>query len=206
MQHNSNPPCNYSLDEGEKTLVKKLIEENVPNYHPSNYNEFMQACFQTAQKLPNTILNWSKQVKQNNIGVIKNLPLDEPIPNTPTERYVLDDIAMLSDSVIGTISALFGHVYTFEGKFTIRHIHNIYPTFGDENSQLGYSNGELEWHVEDGFHNDRANWIGLLCLRGDANVITKIARSKDIAEHSVLPNILFQPCFNLRFDDSFELL
>ena len=99
---------------------------------------------------------------------------------------------------------MFGHVYTFEGKFTIRHIHNIYPTFGDENSQLGYSNGELEWHVEDGFHNDRANWIGLLCLRGDANVITKIARSKDIAEHSVLPNILFQPCFNLRFDDSFD--
>jgi L-asparagine oxygenase len=204
MLNHSKLPCNYTLDEGEKAFVKKIIEENVPSYYPNNYHEFMQACFQTAQKLPNTILNWSQQVKQNNIGVIKNLPLDEPIPNTPIERYMLDDIAMLSDSVIGTISALFGHVFTFDGKYTTRHIHNIYPTFGDKNTQLGYSNGELEWHVEDGFHHDRANWIGLLCLRSDINVVTKIARSKDIAEHSVLPNILFEPYFNLRFDDSFD--
>lgn len=204
MSKYSKLPCTYSLDKQEKLIVRKLIENNIPNYNQSNFDEFMKACFHVSLKLPKKIIDWSLQVRENNIGLIKNLPLEELIPNTPTVRYELDSIPMFSDSVLSTISALFGYIYTFKGKFTIRHIHNIYPALGDENSQLGYSKGELEWHVEDGFHNDRADWIGLLCLRGNENAKTKIARSKDILEHSVLPNVLFKPYFNLRFDDSFD--
>lgn len=194
----------YVLTDTEKTEVERVIRSVVPLYQPTEYDTFMSGCRLAVDKLPTRVLRWSERVKSLSVGLIRNLPIDDPLPKTPTTRHALDDLSMLADGVIGTVAALFGSVYTFEGKTTDRHIHNVYPIVGDEYTQLGSSKVELEWHVEDGFHPARPNWVALLCLRGDEEAETRIARARDLRLPPSILRILRQPRFKLRIDDSFS--
>lgn len=193
----------YVLTDAEKAEVERMVRSMVPFYQPEAYDTFVTGCQLAADKLARGIYEWSDRVKMSSVGLIRNLPIDVPLPETPTARHGADHIPMIADGVIAIISALFGSLYTFEGKTTNRHIHNVYPIVGDEYTQLGSSKVELEWHVEDGFHPARPNWVSLLCLRGDAEAETKIARARDLRLAPSILNILRQSRFKLRIDDSF---
>lgn len=197
------PVAPYVLSDTEKANVESVVLSKVPVYRPESFDIFMLGCRSASEDLPSGIREWKEQVQATNVGLIRNLPLDLSLPATPNVRHGADDISLLADGVIGTISALFGSLYTIEGKTTGRHIHNIHPIVGDELTQLGSSQVELEWHVEDGFHLARPDWVSLLCLRSDAEAETKLARAQDLRlPPDILPTL--RDCrFKLRIDDSF---
>lgn len=200
----SNAAAIYTLAGDEKIEVERSIRSKVPPYQPETYNAFMSGCRLAAAELPLNIYKWRDLVKELNVGLIRNLPIDSELPVTPTARHVVDHISMLSDSVIGTISALFGTIYTIEGKGTGRHIHNMYPVFGDEYTQLASSSKvDLEWHVEEAFHPVRPSWLSLLCLRSDAEAATKVARAKDLQLERDILQILRESRFDLRIDETY---
>lgn len=194
----------YVLSDREREVVESVIKENVPQYSFQNYSDFCIGCRKAADQLPDSIITWRNDVLTKKAGVLGNLPIDEKLPDTPTTRGILDHTPLFADSVIGTISVLFGTLYTFEGKTTNRHIHNIYPIFGDEYTQLGSSKVALEWHVEDGFHPERPDWVGLFCLRGDTKAETRIARAKDLMLQVDYVEEARNHIFKLRIDDSFN--
>jgi L-asparagine oxygenase len=200
---NSNIAAVYTLTDTEKADVERIIRSQVSLYRPEDYDEFMSTCQSAANEFPRTIHNWSAHVQGLSVGLLRNLPIDITLPATPTVRHGADNIPLLADGVIGTISALFGFLYTFEGKTTSRHIHNVYPVYGDEYTQLGSGKVKLEWHVEDGFHPARPNWVSLLCLRGDTEAETMVARARDLRLSPDIVRTLEELRFKLRIDDSF---
>jgi L-asparagine oxygenase len=165
----------------------------------------MSDCHLAAAELPQRIHCWGRHVKEMNVGLIRNLPIDADLPATPTTRHSADEISMLADRVMGIISALFGTIYTIEGKGTGRHIHNMYPVIGDEYTQLGSSSMiDLDWHVEEAFHPARPTWLSLLCIRGDIAATTKVARVLDLQLQEDARRTLQQPRFKLRIDETYN--
>jgi hypothetical protein len=60
-------------------------------------------------------------------------------------------------------------------------IHDIFPIKECENEQLGTGSLQtLWWHNEDAFHDYRADYIGMACLRNPDNVATTIASIDDV--------------------------
>lgn len=199
-----NIAATYVLTDAEKASVEKLIRSMVPPYRPEVYDAFVSGCNAAAASLPQGVHQWRDQVRERRVGLIRNLPLDQLLPATPTVRYAADDLSMLADSVIGTLSALFGTVYTIEGKGTGRHIHNMYPVIGDEYTQLASSSKvELEWHVEEAFHPARPCWLSLLCLRGDSEAATTVARARDLQLDPDTARVLRECRFKLRIDETY---
>ena len=200
-----NVAATYVLTDSEKSDVERIVRSKVPLYQPEAYEAFMAGCREAANELPANIHYWKDQAEIQDIGLIHNLPIDTLLPKTPTVKHAADSISMLADGVIGTVSALFGIVYTIEGKGSGRHIHNLYPVVGDEYTQLGSSSQvELEWHVEEAFHPARPNWLNLLCLRSDVEAITKIARARDLILEPDILRTLTEHRFNLRIDETYS--
>lgn len=204
--NNSSVVATLILTDDEKAEIEKAIRVNVPSYYPETYEAFMSGCLSAAAALPSNIHKWSDRAKELKIGLIRNLPIDSFLPTTPTAKHAVEHMSMLADSVIGTISALFGTVYTIEGKGSGRHIHNMYPVPGDEYTQLGSSSQvDLEWHTEEAFHPARPDWLSLLCLRGDVEAATKVARAKDLRLEPDVLQTLREFRFKLRIDETYTV-
>jgi L-asparagine oxygenase len=75
------------------------------------------------------------------------------------------------------------------------------PLRGKEYQQTSQSSsGTLDWHVEDGFREDRCDHAALLCLRGDPAAASMYAQAKDLRLSPDLESTLRQTRFQLRPD------
>ena len=58
------------------------------------------------------------------------------------------------------------------------------PGTGMEFTQTGRSSSVmLDWHVEDGFREDRCDYVSLICLRGDPAAASQYAQRKTSSFH-----------------------
>jgi L-asparagine oxygenase len=179
------------------------LASKLPPYSPADYGTFMAQCRQAAACANPVVKSWAQQVRIGHVGLLRNLPVGRDLPSTPAVKAAADAVPMFADCVIGLLAALFGDIVTFEGKVTERHIHNVYPAKNEEFSQLGASADELDWHVEDGFHPQRAEWLGILCLRSDPSVITWVARARDLEFCKKDWTCLRSEAAEVRVDESF---
>jgi Fe(II)/alpha-ketoglutarate-dependent arginine beta-hydroxylase len=84
-------------------------------------------------------------------------------------------------------------------------VHDVFPIKGNENIQIGTGSEQtLWWHTEDAFHPLRADYIGLFCLRNPDNVATTIGTVDVEKLDSSQVDILFQPRFTIRPDESHQ--
>lgn len=196
----------YDLEDDEKALVERVVSSEVPEYHPESYESFMSGCRLAATHLPANIHLWGNRVRQVDVGLVRNLPVDVPMPSTPIRHQgEIYGSTVLSDRVVGTLSALFGTIYTIEGKAQGRHIHNIHPVIGDEYTQLGSSSKvNLDWHVEEAFHRFRPCWLSLFCLRGNPEAVTKVARFQDLRFPPGFIKNLRKCRVRLRIDETYD--
>jgi Fe(II)/alpha-ketoglutarate-dependent arginine beta-hydroxylase len=80
---------------------------------------------------------------------------------------------------------------------------DICPIPGDEETQLASSSlGGLAWHNEDAFHDFRADWLLLMCMRNSQGVPTTFARIDDAAMSDEVRNALFEPLYVIAPDSS----
>ncbi len=192
------------LTDSEKASLQLLAERTMPQYRPEMAGPFIGAAKQALPYLDSRIHQWAAAAQRANAGLLLNVPIGSDVPRTPTRKGVVDAAPMFSDGVIGLLSALFGTMYVFDTKNVQRQIHNVYPSIEDENTQLGASSDELEWHVEDGFHIHRPSWVGLLCLRGDPAVVTRVAVAEQLGISSRDKELLQQDECRLKIDESFS--
>jgi L-asparagine oxygenase len=196
-------PATSTLTRQEAAEVAQIACTYVPPCHHSDYGSFVAGCRRAARALPRHIRDWQKEVRRVRVGLLRNVPVDQSLPPTPLEKGAVDDLPLSADRVHGVLSCLFGSIYTFSDKIRPRYIQNLYPARGDECTQLGTSIVKLEWHVEDACHAARADWVCLLCLRGDPRVCTSIARAKDLRFGSRIAHVLRQRRFKIRLDETF---
>jgi Fe(II)/alpha-ketoglutarate-dependent arginine beta-hydroxylase len=82
-------------------------------------------------------------------------------------------------------------------------VHDILPIKGHETEQLGSGSEQLLWwHTEDAFHPYRGDYLGMMCVRNPDGVATTCATVGDLPLSDEQLDLLFEPHFTIRPDES----
>jgi L-asparagine oxygenase len=104
------------------------------------------------------------------------------------------------------VMVMFGEPFNYASLWGGRLVQNLIPVRGKEFMQTSQSStGMLDWHVEDGFREDRCDYAGLLCLRGDPAGASQYAQAKDLQLSTDLAAMLREPRFHVRPDPAHDL-
>lgn len=85
------------------------------------------------------------------------------------------------DIAIAAIAHALGSPFGWAGQQSGRLVHDIVPTRGYEEMQVGASSQvPLEWHTEDAFHPRRAHIVVLACMRNPGGIGSRVASIRDV--------------------------
>ncbi|MGW5867831.1 TauD/TfdA family dioxygenase [Streptomyces sp. NPDC055239] len=125
---------------------------------------------------------------------------------TPAHWSATDpDDSAAHDVALALAARLLGRVFGWRDQQDGRMVHNILPSPGCEEMQVGASSTvPLAWHNEDGFHPERADLLLLACVRNPDNIGTRLAgiRRARLAARTV--EQLRRPALVIEPDDSYE--
>ncbi|MBE0369958.1 TauD/TfdA family dioxygenase [Pseudoalteromonas aurantia] len=172
------------LSELEKKKIEKIIGEH-QSVESDDGAEIMYSYLETWTKFPERIkkklLEFKFKGNTNSYLLLKNLPLQAGLCPTPPKKHDVisreRDFAALLQSVI---SVSLGYLYNFKDKITSGLVDDVFPIKQDSNKQVGTNSVFLEWHVEDGFHEMKADYVSLLCLREDHKVQTYLMPARHL--------------------------
>jgi L-asparagine oxygenase len=92
---------------------------------------------------------------------------------------------------------MLGEPFNYKGNYGGRLVQNLVPVRTMEFTQTGRSSSVLlDWHVEDGFREDRCDYVGLICLRGDSAAASQYTQAKDLQLPPPLAATLREPRFH----------
>ncbi|MFV2012560.1 MULTISPECIES: TauD/TfdA family dioxygenase [unclassified Micromonospora] len=99
-----------------------------------------------------------------------------------------------------------GEPFNYSTLYGGRIVQNMVPVRSMEFTQTSQSStGMLDWHCEDSFREDRCDYAGLLCLRGDPSAASKYAQVKDVRLSPDQVAILREQRFYVRPDPAHVL-
>jgi Fe(II)/alpha-ketoglutarate-dependent arginine beta-hydroxylase len=102
--------------------------------------------------------------------------------------------------------SLLGDPFGWATQQDSRIMHDILPIRGHEQMQLNSaSTSTICWHVEDAFHPYRAEYVGMMCLRNLDHTPTTFAAIDDLDLADDVVEVLFQPRFPIRPDESHRI-
>lgn len=174
----------FVLSELEKKKLEKIIGEHQP-VDSEDGAEIMYSYLETWSKFPERIkkklLEFKFKGSNNSYLLLKNLPLKPNLCATPSKKHNVvskeRDFAVLLQSVI---SVSLGYLYNFKDKITSGLVDDVFPIKQDSKKQVGTNSVFLEWHVEDGFHEMKADYVSLFCLRDDEKVQTYLMPARHL--------------------------
>ncbi|MDA3647997.1 TauD/TfdA family dioxygenase [Saccharopolyspora indica] len=138
--------------------------------------------------------------------VVSGLPVEEDsLGETPTSYTAAIGGAevVVATAVLLLVGSLVGDPFSYLSQQHGRLVLDVFPVAGHEHEQLGSSSSTLlEWHNEDAFHPDRADWIMLLGLRNHDSVPTMFAPAQDLDLSEDARKVLFEERFVILPDES----
>lgn len=195
----------------EVVEIRQLLNDITRQYHSVEDAEFMHNACLYAHQLPWRVragLNDFKLLETAGICVISGYPIDHdkigPTPEHWKKKMERDVSPSLHEEILLVLyGSLVGELFGWSTQQAGYIVHDVLPIKGHENEQLGSgSEQKLWWHTEDAFHPYKGDYVTLMCLRNPDNVATTVASVEDIhlsAEHL---QILFEPHFTIRPDES----
>ncbi|MFU2510252.1 TauD/TfdA family dioxygenase [Pseudoalteromonas sp. ASV78] len=196
------------ISQSEKEQILRVVESCPLNYSVSAFDDFYFSCWKLFPQLPLSLLRKMLELKKGNKThhlLIKGLPLPDGIHATPSSKETVhQESTLIARKLLSILVSGLGYIYNFEGKKHFDFIDDVFPIFKDKNQQIGSNNCFLEWHVEDGFHDAKADFVALLCLREDPQAETYIFEAKDIDLEQSLQQELQKKQFLIKKDTTFE--
>lgn len=125
-------------------------------------------------------------------------PADPPLAPTPATATPGDvgSVARRAGLTLLGVLSLLGEPFTFASLYEGRLIQHVTPAPGQENAQTSEgSDSFLDWHVEDAHTDQRCDYFGLLCLRGDPAATTLFAPVRGTVLDPRWTTILREPRF-----------
>jgi len=156
-------------------LASELLRraEALTSINTTDYGSFWQRCLAEAESIKGIAETWVEETRLADVGLLD-------IGKRPASAHrSSEDAAHLGDMLVGIVSALYGQLYVIGNKKLPGSIHDVRYHEGDDGQELGTGSTELNWHVEDGTHSVRPDWVILYCLRGDPRIVTRVARLVD---------------------------
>jgi len=100
--------------------------------------------------------------------LIQNLPLNvSRLPPTPTVPESVERAATRAAAVQALLTLQLGEIIAFRDEKSGALVQNVVPVPGREDMQGNAGSTLLEMHVENAFHPNRPDFVGLMCLRND---------------------------------------
>lgn len=192
--------------------IKSILSDVTSHYSSAEDSDFLMDACLYAHEFPMRIRKFLNDFKMSEpkpgICVISGYPIDEEaIGKTPSHWKYRSDISptLETELLLVTLGALLGDALGWATQQDGHIIHEIIPIKECENEQLGTGSAQtLWWHSEDAFHEYRGDYIGMFCLRNPDNVATTIASIDDAQFDKEMAEILFEPHFIIRPDESHQ--
>ena len=204
-------PSQITLTSEEHDAFRALASD-LADYDPvAETEQYVLAAQMAAGKLPERVRRTAAQFNRDGAPagglLIRNLPV-EPLPPTPDHADYGMGIHLPAARVFSVASALFGDQFGFKPELAGHIIQDILPVSGFEDTQQSISSRALlELHCETVFTDNRADVIGLLCLRPDPDheAGTVLASTAMLLPrlHPRTIAILSEPRFSTTVDGSF---
>ncbi|MER5806587.1 TauD/TfdA family dioxygenase [Streptomyces sp. NPDC002033] len=136
--------------------------------------------------LPRTVLAALRRFRHDagpdGVLLLRNMPVvaDDPLPETPTVPGSVERVPAVASTLVTAAMIQLGEVIAYRSEKTGALVQNVVPVPGSERSQSNAGSVLLELHVENAFHDNKPDYVGLLCVRedptGDAKLCTSSVR------------------------------
>jgi Fe(II)/alpha-ketoglutarate-dependent arginine beta-hydroxylase len=199
----------WDLSADEVAGIGDLLSSLMAQFNSVEDPRFLRSVTTFAHELPRGLrarMNEFRLLESAGLLLISGLPVDDrrigPTPahwrNRPERSPALAEemFFVLCASLLGDV---FGWATQQDGHL----MHEVLPIAGDETKQLSSASQTLiDWHVEDAFHQFRADYVGLMCLRNDDGTETTYAPIEWVELDDDVVDVLFEPRFTIRPDES----
>lgn len=200
------------LSDSEIESIKALVSDIAVEYQSAENEDFLNNAFLYAHELPRRVRSFLNEFRNEEpelgVCVISGYPVDpSAVGTTPTHwKWRADAQASLYEQILLVLQgSLLGDVLGWATQQDGYLIHDVFPIKGNEGEQLGTGSEQpLWWHTEDAFHPYRADYIGFFCLRNPDKVATTIGALDVEKLDPAHVEILFQPRFTIRPDESHQ--
>jgi L-asparagine oxygenase len=199
------------LPEAEKLwdAVSDLIDKDLEALSP---DEIVDLALDVPALLPpdlrRRIIEFRRRAPTGDVLLLHGLiPPGVEFPPTATAPYApVSGAAHTAMLLLAGVMTLFGEPFTYSSLYKGRIVQSMVPVPGKEFTQTSQSSsGMLDWHVEDGFREDRCDYAGLLCLRGDPSGASQYAQARDLQLAPELMSTLRQTRFHVKPDPAHVL-
>jgi Fe(II)/alpha-ketoglutarate-dependent arginine beta-hydroxylase len=190
--------------------IGALLKDLTAHYDQVEREDFLCELPVYAGELPRRIRKILSDFKlhepSGGLCILSGFPMqDEELGKTP-EHWKLrrtPSPALREEMLLALLGALLGEPIGWSTQQDGRIMHDIVPIRGHEDEQLGSGSEQtLWWHTEDAFHPFRGDYLGMMCLRNRDGVATTYASLEDIVLSPRQLDLLFQPLFTIRPDES----
>jgi L-asparagine oxygenase len=128
-------------------------------------------------------------------GVLPDAADLQPSPGTTTPAALEPAGNAAALTLLAVLSQL-GEPFTFASLYEGRLVQHVTPVPGHEDAQTSEgSDTVLAWHVEDGHRDDRCDFFGLLCLRGEPGAATLVSPARSLDLPAEVEGVLREPRF-----------
>lgn len=199
-----------ALTSEEVQAIQPMLAELAATYPSADDLGFLDIASVCAHELPRRIREAFQVFKLHEPAsaglLVSGYPVDdEKIGTTPDHWKNRPDKTPTreEDMLLVLLGTLLGEPVGWATQQSGYIVHDISPIQGNEQEQLG-SGSELLlwWHNEDAFHPFRGDYIGLLCLRNHDGVATTFANLEGLQISDRHRELLHEPHFTIRPDES----
>jgi Fe(II)/alpha-ketoglutarate-dependent arginine beta-hydroxylase len=199
-----------SLTACEIDSIRSLLSEITSEHKSVEDGEFLRKASVYSHELPRRVRAFLNDFRLLEplcgVCVISGYPVNDlKIGSTPNHwKWKSDASSSIEEQMLFVLYGCllgdpFGWVTQQDGFL----VHDVLPIKDNKYEQLSTGSAQtLWWHTEDAFHPYRADYIGLMCLRNAERVATTVG-APDITRLSKEQfEILFEPRFMIRPDES----
>lgn len=164
--------------------VGRLIDRDLETYTPDEAVDLALAVpALLSPDLRHRILEFRRRAPNGDVLLLHGLlPSGVNFPPTVTAPSApLSGQAQTAALLLLGVMSMFGEPFNYTSLYGGRIVQSMVPVPSMEFTQTSQSStGMLDWHVEDGFREDRCDYAGLICLRGDPSGASQYAQAKDL--------------------------
>ncbi|GGK43409.1 L-asparagine oxygenase [Pilimelia terevasa] len=175
-------------------------------------DEFVDLANELTPHLPadvrRRVVEYRRYAPDGDVVLMRGLlPEDVTFPRTAAAPWApATGTAQGAALLLTSVTVMLGEPFNYASLYDGRLVQNMVPVRGMEFTQTSQSSvGMLDWHCEDSFRDDRCDYAGLLCLRGDGSAASRYAQAKDVRLAPETVAVLREPRFHVRPDPAHVL-
>jgi L-asparagine oxygenase len=176
-------------------------------------DEFVDLALAVTPLLPaglrRRVIEYRRYAPEGDVILLRGLlPDSAELPATATAPYapLPPGPAQHASLLLASVTVMLGEPFNYASLYNGRIVQNMVPVRKMEFTQTSQSStGMLDWHCEDSFREDRCDYAGLLCLRGDTSGASKYSQAKDVDLSPDQIAVLRQPRYHVRPDPAHVL-